>query len=96
MSLSCECCVLSVRGLCDWPIPPSEESYRACVFVSVYYLETSTLRQPRPEYGCCATGGKNCNLCGLKVIERLVVHFFDSGPRTFLRTMLSTQFHTYK
>ena len=26
--LSCECCVLSDRGICDWPIPRSEESYR--------------------------------------------------------------------
>jgi hypothetical protein len=35
MSLSCECCVLSGRGLCDGPITCSEESYRlwrvACV-----------------------------------------------------------------
>jgi hypothetical protein len=31
MSVSCECRVLSGRGLCDWPIPHPEESYRLCV-----------------------------------------------------------------
>jgi hypothetical protein len=33
--LSCECCVLSVRGLCDGPISRPEESYRVCVYVCV-------------------------------------------------------------
>jgi hypothetical protein len=28
MSVSCECCVLSGRGLCDGPIRQPEESYR--------------------------------------------------------------------
>jgi hypothetical protein len=27
MFVSCECCVLSGRGLCDGPIPRPEESY---------------------------------------------------------------------
>ena len=31
MSLSCECCVLSRRALCDGPIPRPEESYRECM-----------------------------------------------------------------
>ena len=32
MSVSCECCVLSVKGLCDGPITRPEESYRVwCV-----------------------------------------------------------------
>ena len=34
MSLSCECCVLSDRGLCDEPIPFQEESYSVCVFLA--------------------------------------------------------------
>ena len=72
MSVCCECCVLSGRVLCDRPIPPSQESYRACVFVSVCYLETSTPRQPRLQ-GSCTKGGKNHDLCGPKVIKRLVV-----------------------
>jgi hypothetical protein len=31
MSVSCECCVLSVRGLCDGLGPRPEESYRVGV-----------------------------------------------------------------
>jgi hypothetical protein len=33
MSVSCECCVLSGRGLCDGLIPHPEEFYRACACV---------------------------------------------------------------
>ena len=34
MSVSCDCCVLSGRGLCDGPITRQEESYRLwCVVV---------------------------------------------------------------
>jgi hypothetical protein len=29
--VSCECCVLSGRGLCDGPIPHPEEFHRVCV-----------------------------------------------------------------
>jgi hypothetical protein len=31
MSVCCECCVLSGRGLCDELVPRPEESYRLCV-----------------------------------------------------------------
>jgi hypothetical protein len=30
ISISCECCVLSGRGLCDGLITRPEESYRVC------------------------------------------------------------------
>jgi hypothetical protein len=30
MSVSCECCVLSGKGLCDELIARPEESYRVC------------------------------------------------------------------
>jgi len=34
MSVTCECFVLSDRGLCDWPITDAVESYRVwCVRV---------------------------------------------------------------
>jgi hypothetical protein len=31
MSVSCECCVLSGRGLCDKLVPCPEKSYRVCM-----------------------------------------------------------------
>ena len=53
MSVSCECCVLSCRGLCDGPIAHPEESYQLwCVIVCV--LETSSVRWPWLALGCCA------------------------------------------
>ena len=36
MSFSCECCLLSGRGLCDGPMPRPEDSYRVCVTVNVH------------------------------------------------------------
>jgi hypothetical protein len=46
MFVSCECCVLSVRGLCDWPITRPEESYRLwCVWV---WSRKHDKRKPRP------------------------------------------------
>jgi hypothetical protein len=53
MSVSCECCVLSGRGLRDGSIIRPEESYRLWCD-----LETSTMRRPRPDKGCCATRKK--------------------------------------
>ena len=48
-----ESCALSGRGLCERPIPRTEESYRLwCVIV--FDLETSKMRRPRPALGCCA------------------------------------------
>ena len=47
MSVRCECCVLSGRGLCDGLITGPEESYRLwCVVVCD--LETSWMRRPWP------------------------------------------------
>jgi hypothetical protein len=44
MSVSCKCCVLSGRGLCDGLVPRPEESYRVCCVSNVCYHETSTKR----------------------------------------------------
>ena len=53
MSVFCECCVLSGRGLCDGLITCPEESYRPwCVVVCD--LETSLMTWPCPIEGCCA------------------------------------------
>jgi hypothetical protein len=56
--MSCLLCV--VCCLCDESITRSEESYRMCVWLIVCDLETSTVRRPRPELGCCATGKEYC------------------------------------
>jgi hypothetical protein len=44
MSVSCECCVLSGRGLCDELVLRPEESYRLCCVSNVCDHETSTKR----------------------------------------------------
>jgi hypothetical protein len=44
MSVSCECCVLSSRGLCDELVPRPEESYRVWCVSNVCDHETSTKR----------------------------------------------------
>ena len=50
ISVCCECCVLSVRGLCDELITRPDESYRLwCVVVCD--LETSWMRRAWPTVG---------------------------------------------
>ena len=40
MSACCDCCVLSGRGFCDWPITRPEEFYRVwCVWVWSWILD---------------------------------------------------------
>jgi hypothetical protein len=51
MSVSCECCVLSGRGLCNWLVPRPEESYRVCLTVIVKLRQ---MRRPKPPRGCRA------------------------------------------
>jgi hypothetical protein len=58
MSVCCECCVLSGRGLCDELIACPQESYRLWCVV-VYDLETSWMRRPWPTEGCHARN-KQC------------------------------------
>jgi hypothetical protein len=50
MSVCCECCVLSGRGLCDGPITRTEESEQVgvCVCVSESDLGTSQIRPKLP------------------------------------------------
>ena len=59
MFVSCECCVLSGRGLCDELITRPEESYLLWYFV-VCDLETSWMRRPWPALGRSATGKEKC------------------------------------
>jgi hypothetical protein len=58
MSVSCQCCVLSGRGLCNWSIPRPEKSHRLSRVI-VCDPETSRIWQPWPALGCCATVKKN-------------------------------------
>jgi len=53
MSVCCEYCVLSGRGLCDELITRPEESYRMWCIV-VCDLETFWMRKPWPTGGWCA------------------------------------------
>ena len=55
MSVCCECCMLSGRGLCDAPVTRAEVSNRLWC-VTVCDLETSRMRRPWPPLGCSARG----------------------------------------
>jgi len=57
MSATCECCVLSGRGLCDGPIIRPEESCRVCVCARLRCREASNMRRPYPTGACCALEG---------------------------------------
>jgi hypothetical protein len=55
MSVWCECCELSGRGLCVEPITRPEESYHLwCV---VECDGEASIRRPCPTGGCCTGGG---------------------------------------
>jgi hypothetical protein len=73
MFVSCECRVLSGRGLCVWLIT-RVESPTGCG-VSEHNREAS-LRWPWPTRGCCATGKKKCEntylLCVFSGVRREV------------------------
>ena len=55
LSVCCEWCVLSGRGLCDELIPRPEEFYRQWCVIACD-LETSIMRRPWPALGCRARG----------------------------------------
>ena len=57
MSVCCECCVLSGRGLCEELITRPDESYRLLCVV-VCDLEPSRMRKLWPALGRSATGKK--------------------------------------
>jgi len=77
MFVSCECCVLLGRGLCDKLITRPEESYRLwCVVVCD--LETSWMRRPWLAGGCRAKKKKLSLMHGANMkivlqIMRLVI-----------------------
>jgi hypothetical protein len=65
ISVCCECCVLSGRGLCDELITRPEESYRLWCVVECD-LETSWMRRPWPTLG---GGGKGRAVASNKKIS---------------------------
>ena len=73
ISVCCECCVLSGRGLCDELITRPEESYWLwCVVVCG--LENSRMRRPWPALGRSATAKKK-----LLIIEGDLWHTTPCG-----------------
>jgi hypothetical protein len=69
MSVCCECCVLSGRGLCDGLITRTEESYRVrCMWLSVNVV-TSILKKLTP---------KRDVEPGLE--KRFVIHYTNAMP----------------
>ena len=61
MSVCCECCVLSGRGLCDAMITRPEESYLLWCVVVCDQEASSRMRRPWPASGCSATKKKKNN-----------------------------------
>jgi hypothetical protein len=73
VTVFCECCVLSGRGLCVGLITRSEESYRLWCMV-VCDLETSWMRRPWPTGCCCAKRKKERNILHRVSVNRLLEH----------------------
>jgi hypothetical protein len=72
MSVCCECCVLSGRGLCDGLITRPEESYRLwCVIVCD--LEISRVRRRWPTLGCFPENNIN-NKCTVILTKYNIVY----------------------
>ena len=87
MSVSCECSVLSGRGLCVGLITRSEESYIMWC-LSKCDREASVMRRPWPTVGCCGMGrsrrrkrrfiwGFKCSVIQCCVAGRVVPHSCD-------------------
>ena len=79
--VSCEYCVLSVRGLCEGLITRPEGSYRVwcvCVCVCVCDSEASTVRKLWPNRGYCVTNNLLCSmgrLRNLRIYKRRVINW---------------------
>ena len=98
MSVCCDCCVLSGRGLCVGLITRPEESYRLWCLV-VCDLETSWMRRPWPTLGPAAPMGempddsslnRNMNQW-LTNIKALCLTYLLHGAESFLRSWLVLQ-----
>jgi hypothetical protein len=71
MSVSCECCVLLGRGLCDELITRPEKSCRLWCIV-MCDLETSGIRRPWAALGRSATKKKQVLCCSNFIFDDLM------------------------
>jgi len=103
MSVCCECCVLSGKGLCDELITRPGEFYRMwCVIVCD--LETSWMRRPWPTGGCCTKINKQTfsnnavRVCTITLPSRLpslyAWHAHNKRPlNVFNTTLVANETH---
>jgi hypothetical protein len=75
MSVSCQCCVFTGRGLCDEPITRPEGSHRAWCASLWVILKSQQWSGLRPQYGCCATGRKNCQCMQVLFTAQILAAF---------------------
>ena len=66
ISVCCECCVLSGRGLCEELITRPGELFLLW-WVVMYGFETLWMRKPWPTGGCCPKMKKKCIVLHLRV-----------------------------
>jgi hypothetical protein len=72
-------CVVTQRSL-----RRADHSSRG-VLPTVCDLETSTMRRPRPEFGCCATGKEtNGNWREVQIMTFLIIQFYSPSRHWFL------------
>jgi len=78
MSVCCECCVLSGRGLCDGLITCPEESYGCLSVVSVVCCQvevcaTDCITRPEESYGCLSVVNVVCCQVEVSAMGRSLV-----------------------
>jgi hypothetical protein len=85
MSVCCEWCVLSGRGLCDGLITRPEESYRLWCVSNVCDQETSTKRWGPGPYKAVEPYKKNIGIRGCIFLTQVL----EAGKRQIYETTLS-------
>jgi hypothetical protein len=82
MSVSCDCCVLSGRGLCDELVLRPEESYRLWCLKCVI-AKPRKMRRPGPPRGCRAIE----KYYARQVIILCLLSMFDVSGETVAETV---------
>jgi hypothetical protein len=97
MSVFCECCVLSGRGLCDGSIARPEESYRVWG-VPECDCESSIMRMCWPTGACCANGEKSWIHGVYFSLWRwsCIVETWESGIKLFVTNLFCVPCGFYK